>query len=145
MFYLHFQALGSGQVRGRLFQASLGIQSMELQYRLQLGEMEGVGEHLRVSLRSGELVATGGKIWIFHDPARSAAQRVVFSLEGLLTTGERRKDHKEVPRISLKQSSAACKQDPWYLWLNCSSHTSFGSPVTAKPTASWERLRWEAE
>lgn len=51
---------------------------MELQYRLQPGEMKGVGEHLRVSLRSRELVATGGKVWILHDPAQSAAQSGLF-------------------------------------------------------------------
>lgn len=91
MFYLFFQALRSGKVRGRLFQASLGTQLLQLQYRLQPGELEGVGEHLRVSLKSGDLVATRGRVWILHEPAQSAAQRLVLSLEEPLATGEREK------------------------------------------------------
>lgn len=109
---------------------------MELQYRLQPGEMKGVGEHLRVSLRSGEPVAKEERFGSFMIQLR-VQLRVVFALEGPLTTGERRKDHKEVPRISLKQSSAACEQEPWYPWLNCSSHMSFGSPANCFMGETW--------
>lgn len=63
---------------------------MELQYRLQPGELLEVGEHLRVSLRSEELAAIG-RVWILHDPAQSAAQRLILSLEVPLATGERQK------------------------------------------------------
>lgn len=39
---------------------------MELQYRLQPGELEGVGDHLRVSLGPGELAGIGEKVWTFR-------------------------------------------------------------------------------
>lgn len=55
MFFSYFQALRSEQVRGRLFQASLGTVGGVTVQTLARGA-GGSGEHLRVSLGSGELV-----------------------------------------------------------------------------------------
>lgn len=71
MFYVYFQVLGSRRVRSKTFQASVGTQLMDLQYRLQSGEREGVRDHLRVSLGPGELVGRGERVWTFHDPIQT--------------------------------------------------------------------------
>lgn len=44
---------------------------MELQYRLQSGEREGIRDHLRVSLGPGELEGRGERVWTFHDPIQT--------------------------------------------------------------------------
>lgn len=63
-------------------------------------ELEGVGEHRRVSLGSGELVSIGERIWILYDPAQSAAQREVLSLEVPLAMGKKEERRKKVPKRS---------------------------------------------
>lgn len=68
---------------------------MELQYRLQTGELLEVREHLRVSLRSEELAAIG-RVWILHDPAQSAAQTDPFPRSAI---GHRRKREKAIKKF----------------------------------------------
>lgn len=98
MFYLKFRALGSGQVRGGLFQARLGTWLVEVQHGLRPVELEDVGEHSGVGVGSGKQVGMGKKIWIFSDPAQSATQREVFSLEVSLTI--RGKEERSSPKSS---------------------------------------------
>lgn len=73
---------------------------MESRYRLQRGELEGEFKVRR-------------KVGVLHNPAQRAAQRVVLSLEVPLAMGGRKKRPQRSFQKSLKQASAAWKQESW--------------------------------
>ena len=57
---------------------------MDLQYRLQSGEREGVRDHLRVSLGPGELVGRGERVWtsLTHKRVSARLKRNVAASRG---------------------------------------------------------------
>lgn len=75
-------------------------------------------------------MATGGRAQALNAAAQTEA---LFPGSAIGHGGRGERPQRSFQKM-LKTSCTAYKQEPWALWLSCSPHTPFGSPVTTEPT-----------